>query len=373
MSGNGTDTTPTGYSLPTTGTATCTYQWDASYNGDGNNASVSDNNAASEQVVVTAASPALSTTPSPNVLTLGTSSVTLKDSAVLSGGYFPTGSIDFTLYYDGGTTPVDTETVPVSGDGTYTTPTGCSLPTTRTVAGAYQWDASYDGDGNNAPVSDNNDASEQVAVTAASASLSTTPSASSVTLGRATAPTLTDSATLSGGNAPTGTVTFTLSRRRRYTHARRYRDGDGKQRERHVLDPEGLHAPDDRHGHRHLPVDRTTVMGAMPASARQEKQRPGRNCDGRRGQSGNIDDPEPDVGHPPAPGGRRSTTRPPCRAVTTRRGRLHLHALRPVKRPGRRRDSDCHRERYLLDPEGLHAPDDRPGRRPLPVVRHLLR
>ena len=30
----------------------------------------------------------------------------------------------------GGTTAVDTETVPVSGNGTYTTPTGYTLPTT---------------------------------------------------------------------------------------------------------------------------------------------------------------------------------------------------------------------------------------------------
>ena len=79
------------------GTVTGTYQWDASYNGDGNNASVSDNNAAGEQAVVTAASPALSTIPGTSSVTLDTSSVTLKDSAVLSGGYSPTGKMTFTL------------------------------------------------------------------------------------------------------------------------------------------------------------------------------------------------------------------------------------------------------------------------------------
>ena len=37
---------------------------------------------------------------------------------------------------------MDTETVAVNGNGTYTTPTGYTLPTTGTVTGTYQWDAS---------------------------------------------------------------------------------------------------------------------------------------------------------------------------------------------------------------------------------------
>ena len=42
-------------------------------------------------------------------MALGTTSVTLKDTAVLSGGYYETGTITFTLYL--GSTMVDTETV----------------------------------------------------------------------------------------------------------------------------------------------------------------------------------------------------------------------------------------------------------------------
>src|SRR5262249_59239456 len=80
-------------------------------------------------------------------------SPTLKDSAVLSGGYHPTGSITFTLVYNNAT--VDTETVPVNGNGTYTTPTGFTLPTSGTATGTYQWNASYTSDGNNNPVSEN--------------------------------------------------------------------------------------------------------------------------------------------------------------------------------------------------------------------------
>ena len=54
---------------------------------------------------------------------------------------------------------------PVNGNGTYTTPTGYTLPTTGTVTGTYQWDASYSGDGNNKPVSSDT-ADEQVTVSA---------------------------------------------------------------------------------------------------------------------------------------------------------------------------------------------------------------
>jgi YVTN family beta-propeller protein len=123
---------------------------------------------------VTVATPTLTTTPSPTSVTLGTTAPTLTDSAVLSGGSAPTGTITFTLYYDGGSTPVDTETVPVSGNGTYSTPAGYTLPATGTVTGTYQWDAAYSGDANNNAVSDNGAANEQVVVSPAATTLSYT-------------------------------------------------------------------------------------------------------------------------------------------------------------------------------------------------------
>src|SRR5205814_586846 len=99
------------------------------------------------------ASPSITTTPSPTSIALGTSSVTLKDTADLEGGYNPTGTITFTLYQ--GTTLVDTEVVSVThGNGMYTTP-GYTLPTTGTVTGTYQWNATYNGDTNNKTVSEN--------------------------------------------------------------------------------------------------------------------------------------------------------------------------------------------------------------------------
>jgi hypothetical protein len=81
----------------------------------------------------------------------------LSDSATLSGGYKPTGTIVFYLMAPGSTasTPlgqvVFTDTVTVTGNGTYTTAggttTGSAVPT---MAGTYQWVVIYNsGDANN--------------------------------------------------------------------------------------------------------------------------------------------------------------------------------------------------------------------------------
>ena len=208
VNGNGIYTTPTGFTLPTTGTATGTYQWNASFSGDANNNPASDVNSAIERAIVSAASPTLTTTPSPDTVTLGAPPVTLKDTAFLAGGFRPTGAITFTLVAPGGAT-VDTETVTVNGNGTYTTPTGFTLPSSATVTGTYQWNASYNGDTNNNATSDLNALDEQATVIAASPTLTTTPSPDTVTLGT-TSVTLTDTAVLENGYHPTGTITFTL-------------------------------------------------------------------------------------------------------------------------------------------------------------------
>src|SRR5262249_10311060 len=139
VNGNGTYTTPTGFTLPTTGTVTGTYQLDATYNGDSNNHSVSDINATNEQVVVSPASPTLVMTPNPTSATLSGSPSLHDAPPIFSGGFNATGTITFTLFFNG--VLKDTETVTVNGDGTYTTPTGFTLPTTGNVTGIYQWDA----------------------------------------------------------------------------------------------------------------------------------------------------------------------------------------------------------------------------------------
>ncbi len=161
VTGNGTYSAS--YTLPTSGTTAGTYTWSAQYSGDADNTAANDQGGSAEQTVVCPASPSISTTPNPTSVTYCGTSVTLKDAAVLAGGYYESGSITFTLYL--GSTKVDTETVSVNGNGTYTTPNGYMLPTTGTVTGTYQWDATYSGDSDNNTVCDNNNSWEQVVVT----------------------------------------------------------------------------------------------------------------------------------------------------------------------------------------------------------------
>src|SRR5438309_1325113 len=90
---------------------------------------------------------AISITTNPGGTVLLGSGMRLTDSATLSGGFNPGGVITFSLF-DPNNVVIDTETVTVSGNGTYTTPVGF-VPN---AAGTYQWVAAYSGDPNNAPV-----------------------------------------------------------------------------------------------------------------------------------------------------------------------------------------------------------------------------
>src|SRR5262249_22680915 len=156
------------------------------------------------------ASPDLITAPSPDAVTLGTTPVTLKDTAVPGDGFRPTGTIPFPLGGPGRGT-VDTETVTVNGNGTYTTPNGFMLPTTGMVAGTYTWTAHYSGDANNNAANDQGGIAEQTVVSPASPTLTTTPNLTTVTLtpNSVTAPPiLQDTAELEGGFNPTGSITF---------------------------------------------------------------------------------------------------------------------------------------------------------------------
>ena len=85
-------------------------------------------------MAVSPASPTVVTTAS-QAITFSTGLPTLGDTAVLAGGYLPTGTIIFTL--DLGTTQVYSTSEPLTGNGTYTA--SDTLPTTGTVAGTYTW------------------------------------------------------------------------------------------------------------------------------------------------------------------------------------------------------------------------------------------
>jgi hypothetical protein len=194
VNGNGTYASPV-----VTETTPGTYQWIASYGGDANNTAVSDGcGEAAEQVAVSKETPTILTTASTS-----SPAGVISDNAVLNGGNAPSGAITFNLYKASDTscaTSLATGTTTVSGDGTYTSPT-----VTELTPGTYQWVASYSGDTDNEAVAEACvEAAEQVTVLAASPTIVTTASKSSAT------GLITDNAVLSGGNAPTGTITFNL-------------------------------------------------------------------------------------------------------------------------------------------------------------------
>ncbi len=189
--------TPTGYTLPTTGTLTGTYQWVAAYSGDGNNETVSSTNG-DEPVTVAPASPAIVTAANPTAIVGATR---LQDTATLSEGYNPTGEITFTLYASDDTV-VYSEQVAAAGNATVGTTTGW-LPT---QAGTYYWTANYSGDGNNAGII-SGATDEPVTVSGSASSVSTAIADNS-------GGTVRDSAIVAGtpsGVMPTGTVTYSFS------------------------------------------------------------------------------------------------------------------------------------------------------------------
>jgi len=117
--------------------------------------------------------PTLTTTTSSSSIALGNPT---NDTASLSGGTSPTGSIEFKLFGPGDptcsaapayTSPLST----VAGNGSYT-----SSSFTPTAPGTYGWVALYSGDANNAPVSTAcGDRAETVTVKAPTITLTGTP------------------------------------------------------------------------------------------------------------------------------------------------------------------------------------------------------
>jgi hypothetical protein len=191
-SGNKTYTSPS-----YTPTSPGTYRWIASYSGDANNAGVAGacNDAGEESPVVQ-----LTTTASPSSAAVGD---TISDTATLSGGSNPTGTITWQLFSDSGCTNlVDTVVANVNhGNGSYSTSPGY----TTNAVGTYHWVATYSGDANNASVSTAcSDPSEQTVVRPNRPSLVTVASSGSV------GGSISDQAILSGGSNPTGTITWNL-------------------------------------------------------------------------------------------------------------------------------------------------------------------
>ena len=159
---------------------------------------------------------------SPIVTTNASSAVTvgnpIHDSATISGGYNPTGNISFRIYGpddDICATPIASyngtgvSSVTVAGNATY-----ISANFTPSVPGDYRWIANYSGDThNNLTTNGCNATNESVVVSPIPAPTPTpikaiptitTNASSAVTVGNP----IHDSATLSGGDAPTGNISF---------------------------------------------------------------------------------------------------------------------------------------------------------------------
>ncbi|WP_432920972.1 choice-of-anchor P family protein [Microbispora sp. CA-135349] len=142
--------------------------------------------------------PSIATTPSGQAPAGGN----ISDTATLTGGYHPTGTVTFKLFAPGDTdcaTPIETRTGTVSGSGT-----AASGNIAAGGVGTYRWVASYSGDDANNPVT-SPCGDEEVEVVKATPGIATTPSGS-VPAGGA----VSDTATVSGGFHPTGNVTFKL-------------------------------------------------------------------------------------------------------------------------------------------------------------------
>jgi hypothetical protein len=187
-------------SAPFTVTKSGTYRYVASYAGDANNNPVTEGcNGSGESVTVTAVKPTFTTTASADV-TLGKP---ISDTAVLSGGNAPTGSITFRAYGpDNATctgTAAATSTKTVTGNGTYT-----STSFTPKTAGVYRFIATYSGNANNGSVADScGTASESVTVNKVQPTVTATPSPATTALGH----TISETVVIAAGTAPTGTIT----------------------------------------------------------------------------------------------------------------------------------------------------------------------
>jgi hypothetical protein len=137
----------------------------------------------------------------------------LQDTAHLTGGASPTGTITFRLYRPGDTSchqdPVHTSLATVQGNGYYS-----SGQYTPVEPGTYRWVAKYSGDVNNHRARTGcGDATETAIVDKAKPSLSSSASGKPVKAGRRTARALQpihDTAMLSDGRSPTGSITFRL-------------------------------------------------------------------------------------------------------------------------------------------------------------------
>lgn len=152
----------------------------------------------------TPVTPSISTQLTSSVISVGTGEAQGSDSATLSNGYQPTGSITFYTYTQTGCAGTATSQGSVSvnsGNGTYDSKT-----VTFTQAQTYYWQAKYSGDANNNSVTSGCNA-EPLTVTPDGPSITTHLPATGILVGKS----VKDTATLTGATSTaSGKVTFTI-------------------------------------------------------------------------------------------------------------------------------------------------------------------
>lgn len=193
-----------GFAESATSTAGAALGYIAYYNGDANyNPSIG----VCEPLAVTKLTPIVTTdihNAAHAVITTATVGDTVHDSATVTGsGPIPSGNVNFEFYTGPGSQVCDgvgsaAGTVALNGSG-IADPSNNEGPLS---AGQYYFEAHYVGDSTYNPA---DGPCEPLAVSKASPSISTTPSA-----GGPIGTVLNDTAVLSGGSSPTGSVTFRL-------------------------------------------------------------------------------------------------------------------------------------------------------------------
>ncbi|HEX6538949.1 MAG TPA: hypothetical protein VF155_07200 [Candidatus Dormibacteraeota bacterium] len=183
------------------------YEVQAVYTGDGGQNLKSSSNCGDEPLTINKKTPTLATQDSPTTdITVGTAT-TVSDTVTFSGlvsGVFPasTSTVTFTLYSDGScTNAVSGVTATVNPSGSSSSVGSGDLSFTPTATGTYTWGVSFSGDSNYNKVPSSGvqcgGTNETLTVVNATPSLVTQIA-------------LEDKVTISGGNSPTGTVTFQL-------------------------------------------------------------------------------------------------------------------------------------------------------------------
>jgi hypothetical protein len=198
VSGNGPYGTSPGFTTVVAGT----YRWTAAYSGDSTNNPASSG-CQEEQVVVTKAEPSIDTLlsvgngPASKSLSVAPGT-TVTDTATISNAYQPSGAVGFYIYAGNA---CQGESVYVEGA---ISGASASAQHVFNAAGTYSWRAYWGGDANNEPAWSACD--EFVYVNQAVPSIRTVPSASQVEVGAS----ITDTAYVTGGDQPTGSVAFYL-------------------------------------------------------------------------------------------------------------------------------------------------------------------